>query len=332
MRFNPPPNWPVPPGWSPGPGWQPNPEWGPPPYGWQLWVPDGTAAVRPSGQVARRTANRSPVDAAAHDASPSTQPGPAPETTDHPKPKKKVWTKAVENPLWTTVGALVGIVGLVLSSIQIFQALQTPPVDLEVAAVTIDGQQSAQGEVDGDEKTFALTPIELTLQNKGGEPSLITQIDAEVIYFQQLADCTGAKPARDTLVGPYALAIPMDGAAPSEKKFSNQIRFEVKPGAADRMVLTFGPAAQPAFATTPMVMSVRLKLVHDDDSTMDVGTVSVATTVEAATAQIDGLGDAKNAGGCAKENLEHLDEQFAIQATRSRLLESLRSAYQGAAS
>jgi uncharacterized protein DUF4190 len=53
LRFNPPPNWPPPPpGFVPPPRWQPDPDWPPAPPGWQLWVPDDSAAGRPDGFAA----------------------------------------------------------------------------------------------------------------------------------------------------------------------------------------------------------------------------------------------------------------------------------------
>ena len=346
MRFNPPPNWPVEPGWAPAPDWQPPAEWGEPPSGWELWLSD--AADHPA------TGEDPPTAApAAPEASTTTDDSvpPAEPHTDEaattferhdprgrpaePKVRKGLAAKALQNPIWATLGALVGVAGLVLSSVEVYQAMRTPPVDLEIAAVTVDAQQSLQGTVAGGNATtrsIELTPIDLTLQNKGGEPSLITDIEAEVVYFRQLRDCTGAQPAPESFTAKYDLAIPMVDVEPAEKQLSHQIRFEVKPGAADRLVLTLGPQTQSAFATTPMVMSAKIRLIHDDDQTVDVGTVSLVTTVGAATAQIDSLGSSlsPSARTCAQENLAHLDEMFTIQAKRSRVLDDLRSAYQRA--
>jgi len=329
MRFNPPPNWQVEPGWVPASGWQPPPEWGEPPYGWQLWLPDEPG-----------------LNANVEGAPTEPPPGPKEETGAEPNPEisssrtarnRWAWATSLnEHPAWVTIGALVGIVGLVLSVVQIIQGMETPPADLEVAAVTIDGQQSMRGTVfGGDSKTnrsIGMTPIELTLQNKGSEPSLITRIDAEIVYFAQLQDCTGASPATETIAVNYQMPIAMNDIEPAQKDLSNEIRFEVKPESADRMVLNLGPRTQPAFETTPMVMAAKIKLVHDGDEILDVGTVSLVTTVGAAITQLDGLESSPSpyARVCAKENLGHLDDMFAIQAMRSSLLDNLRSAYQRA--
>lgn len=345
MRFNQPPNWPRPaPGWTPPPGWKPPAEWGEPPYGWQLWLPEEpVAAVPPSAPAHHAPAQQPPAQSApGQRPAPGTEPVAEQNPDDAPDKRRSRWgratKKAVENPLWTTLGAIVGIVGLVISVFQIYQATKTPPVDLEVASITIDGQQAVAAQIfpgptdaNPTDGTVELTPIDITLQNKGGDPSLITRIDAEVVFFAQLQDCTGTKPAPERAAAQYQLKIPMNGAEPSTTKFGNEVRFEVKPDAADRMVLTIGPDVQAAFVSTPMVMTVKLAFVHDDDQRKEIGAVSLVTTVAAANAQISGIQQNPAGRECAKNNVERLDNMFAIQATRSRLLEQLRSAYQAAA-
>ncbi|MFT3661155.1 MAG: toll/interleukin-1 receptor domain-containing protein [Gordonia sp. (in: high G+C Gram-positive bacteria)] len=238
-------------------------------------------------------------------------------------------------PIWAAVVAIIVVLGLTISLYKLYGD-DTVPVDLEISSINLDGRQSAGAKVlrgtSSTDGTIDLTPIDITMQNKGDEPSLITRVDAEVVFFQQLKDCTGTKPAPGNAKAGYQIAIPMRDALPANRSIENEIRFEVKPAAADRMVLTVGPDVQPAFATVPMVMSVKLTFVHDDDQRMEIGTVSLVTTVAAANAQISGNPSAPGVQACAKENLTHLDKMFAIQATRSRLLDDLRSAYQSQAS
>ena len=57
------------------------------------------------------------------------------------------------------------------------------------------------------------------MQNKGNKPSLITRIDADIVYFQQLTDCTGEASTPNALAVKYQLAIPMNGAEPAESTF-----------------------------------------------------------------------------------------------------------------
>ncbi|MFA5607978.1 MAG: hypothetical protein WDA07_12435 [Leucobacter sp.] len=326
MRFNPPPSWPVEPDWAPPTGWQPPQDWEQPPYGWQLWVPDAPQAESPN---------------------PSLPPGAGievldeddaeVETDDRSRSQERpqsLFSRATQNPIWTTLGALVGIIGLVLSSVQVYQAIRTPPVDLEIVALSLDSQQSVQGTLPGgNSQSVEVTPIDITLQNKGGEPSLITKIEAEVVYFQQLQDCTFSAPSRESITTKYDLKIPMDGVKPTTTDIAREIRFEVKAGVADRMVLTLGPQTQQAFATAPMVMTAKLTMIHDDNQVLEVRGVSLVTTVGAANAQIEAVGvddPSPQTRACAQANLEHLNTMYAIQANRSRALDSLRSAYQRA--
>lgn len=341
MRFNPPPSWPVEPGWAPPSGWRPPEDWEEPPYGWQLWVPDAPATPAAAAAPERHatvietpepsTSSESDVSVLVDDDVPEEE---APDGNGEQKRRQGLFSRAARNPIWTTLGALVGIVGLVLSSVEVYQAMRTPPVDLEVVALTLDSQQSVQGTLtDGADgvRPMEVTPIDITLQNKGGEPSLITKVEAEVVFFQQLQDCTFSAPAPERITAKYDLKVPMDGVKPDKTDIASEIRFEVKAGVADRMVLTLGPQTQPAFATTPMVMTAKLTMVHDDQ-VLEVRGVSLVTTVGAANAQIEVLGSdpSPRARACAKANLEHLDTMFAIQAIRSRVLDSLRSAYQRA--
>lgn len=342
MRFNPPPNWPVEPGWAPPTGWRPPQDWEEPPYGWQLWVPDAPASpAAAAAPECRAPATDTPEPSAScesdvavllEDDAPKEE---APAESEEQERRQGLFSRAAQNPVWTTLGALVGIVGLVLSAVEVYQALRTPPVDLEVVALALDSQQSLQGTLTGGAdgvRSVEFTPIEITLQNKGGEPSLITNIKAEVVFFQQLQDCTFTEPPPEALTAKYNLAIPIAGVEPAKTDIASEIRFEVKAGAVDRMVLSLGPQTQAAFATAPMVITAKLTMVHDDDQVLEVHGVSLVTTVGTAEAQIEALSSdpSPEARACAKANLKQLQTMFAIQAIRSRALESLRSAYQRA--
>lgn len=83
MQFNPPPGWPRPPaGWTPPPDWTPDPAWPPMPDGWELWLPEDSAA--------RSTEEAPPTPSADELAQPiridpSTEPS-APTPATSPKP------------------------------------------------------------------------------------------------------------------------------------------------------------------------------------------------------------------------------------------------------
>ncbi|WP_143545525.1 hypothetical protein [Rhodococcus sp. 114MFTsu3.1] len=177
-----------------------------------------------------------------------------------------------------------------------------------------------------DEPTdVGVTPIDVTVRNSGGEPSLISQINAEVLFAETLSDCTfgGAGPA--LVSANYSVKLPTDANTGGTRlgTTSTETRFEVKAGAVDRMVVTIGPEKQQASGSYPVVVAVRLSLVHDNNETLDAGAVSIVSTLDNAEKQVQGKLDPD----CAAKNLQVLDKLFAVQSIRSNELERLRAAY-----
>lgn len=117
-------------------------------------------------------------------------------------------------------GVSRGVVGVVISGFQIYQSTQSATADLEIAMTPIGGpeQIAAVGydqvakEIDLDIPVgeFKANPIDLTLKNNGGQPSLITKVAADVKHYEVLKDCTrsGAGPAGIT--AEYTFKIPTD--------------------------------------------------------------------------------------------------------------------------
>jgi hypothetical protein len=222
-------------------------------------------------------------------------------------------------------------VGVVISAVQIIQAQGTPPEDLEVALMSIDASQpitgtivDATGNYPDQPTDVGATPVDITLKNSGGKPSDISRIDAEVLFFEEMDDCTrgGAGPAM--VSANYSIKLPTDETGQTKiGTYSTDTRFEVKPGAVDRMVVTLGPEEQSLSSSRPKVMAVRLTLIHDGGQKLDAGTVSVATTSENVERQVAETIDSE----CAEENLQVLDTLFAVQAIRSGELERLHTGY-----
>ena len=306
MPFNPPPNWPVPPhrDWTPAPGWRPPAQWGPAPPGWDFgeWPGKDTSVFARTGE-------------------------PHPETA-------KRWGRAtnafINHPLWTTAGALLGIVGLVLSGFQIYQATQSKPEDLEVSMTSFAGPTKVQAvSYDGPTHTYGApvdataTPVDITLQNNGGEPSLITQVVATVTYADKLKDCTstGAGPLR--VSAEYTITIPDKDGLPASGTYTKDVRFEVKPETVDRMTITVGPEFESA-DNFPYVVGFDVALVHDDGSRLDAGQYALVSNLKAADANIE----RSTSAGCAAANLESIDQVYTDTSVKSDELERLRTAYQ----
>lgn len=238
--------------------------------------------------------------------------------------------------MWTSLGAVIGVIGVVISGVQIVQAMDTPPPNLEIALLSTTGAQTITGTISDATGNYpdspaevGATPVDITLKNSGGEPALISRIDTDVVFAETLRDCTlsGAGPA--LVSANYAVKLPTDVATGTLRPglTSTETRFEVKAGAVDRMELTIGPDRQPASGSYPVVLAVHLTLIHDDGQTLDAGTISTVTTSEYAEKQINGKLDAE----CAADNLAVLNALFATQSIRSTELEQLRAAYANSA-
>lgn len=240
----------------------------------------------------------------------------------------------IKHPVWTTLGAFVGVVGVVISVFQIYQASQDPPADLEVAMTAIGGPERLQAvgydragrEINTDIPADNITanPVDLTLKNNGGEPSLITQVIVDVKSFEILNDCTAAGAGPAGISAEYTIKIPTtpEGSVKYEPQ-RHDVRFEVKPGAVDRMALTVGPDIE-SFYSTPYVIAFDLRLVADGGAELDAGSYTIVGNHKAIERHItDSIST-----NCARDNLETLEPIFAYQSIKANELTRLRDAYE----
>lgn len=247
----------------------------------------------------------------------------------------RVANRFILHPLWSTLGAIIGVIGIAVSIIQLWDSSDAGyiPAELEVSILTVDSPEEIEGVViypDNSQQSINLTasPVDITLKNNGDRPSLITEANAEVLFHSQLQDCTAGvgSPRQGRLSAAYSIKLPTaENKATGElATTSTSMRFEVKPGSVDRMRLTLGPDKQ-AYATNyPLAMAVHITLVHDGSETLDVGTVAFATTGESVQTQIR---DGENPD-CAAANLEILDNLYKIQAYRAPDLDRMRKRFQ----
>lgn len=234
----------------------------------------------------------------------------------------------IEHPLWAISGAVIGVVGIVISILQLLSGSGYTPAALEVAIVTLGAPQEVDATLvrpgsNGIPTTIAASTLDITLKNNGDKPSLITQANAEVLSFEQLDSCQASDANSGIVSGRFAIELPTvsNGHQVAPEMYPTSMRFEVKPGAVDRMSLTLGPR-EVASATT--VMAVHLTLTHDDSQTLDVGTVLVAVTRKDAGA----LGGLELDRTCAARNLQVLNDLYAIQGHRAPELDRMRRQYQ----
>ena len=220
-----------------------------------------------------------------------------------------------------------------ISGVQIYQSTQSAPADLEVAMTSIGGpeQIKAIGYDRGSKKVdldipvgeFRANPIDLTLKNNGGQPSLITKVVADVKHFELLRDCTrsGAGPAG--ISAEYTFRIPTEPNGQVKLgKHDHDVRFETKPGAVDRMALTIGPDIE-TFYNTPYVLGVHFILVAEGGKELDAGSYTIVGNHKAIETNLDGVLDP----ACSQQNLETLETIYAFQSTKAPELDQLRDTF-----
>lgn len=256
---------------------------------------------------------------------------------------KRALTALAEHRVWTTVGAVAGIAGVVLFAIQLAAPSEGGGPELEVAALGLGSPEQIDGisgsSIPDDPQNpdnFDVSPVDITLKNNGGAQSVITKVTAEVLYSAYLQDCTdsGAGPAKIT--ANYAIRFPLGSKGQYgdliRGPLSTALNFVVKPGSVDRMQVTVGPDDQGGNPGLT-VLAVKISLVHDGSQVLEVGTVALGALEERIEEQINGV---RVTGGfneirdpeCAKENLIKIDEMYAVAPVRSASLDRLRQKYE----
>ncbi|MCF3940202.1 hypothetical protein [Gordonia tangerina] len=223
--------------------------------------------------------------------------------------------------------------GLAFSAVQIWQASAPKPADLEVAMSSVAGPQSVPAvsydrirKVAGESTPFSANPIDITLKNNGDRPALITAVIADVKHLETLADCTGSGAGPAGISAEYSIKIPTQPPGAALGPHQQDVRFEVKPGAVDRMSLTIGPEIE-SFYNYPYVVGVDVKLVHDGGAELDAGSYAIVTNHKAVEEHIANSSDE----ACAQKNLEVLETIYAYQSIKSSELDQLRDNYRALA-
>lgn len=263
------------------------------------------------------------------------QPPVGPSAPPPPNVLKRTFSTLRKHPVWSSLGALLGVAGVVISVIQLVVPAPGSGPGLEVAALAIgdpeqidavSGTAIPNDTYPGDPRPMDVTPVDITLKNNGNKDSVVNKAEAELLYAASLHDCTmsGAGPAQVT--ANYALTFPMSSQGYDfgdlGKTASENTEFVVRAGSVDRMQLTVGPEKQSG-NHYPTVLAFRVWLYHDGDSRLDVGTVALAASTKEVDAQING---AKSAS-CAQESLVELDKLYAVADVRSPELDRLREKY-----
>lgn len=248
---------------------------------------------------------------------------------------KKAVSVAANNPLWSSLGAIVGIVSVLATTFQIYQATRDDPADLEIAMTSIGGpldvpaigidlaSNSAAPQIPVG--IFRASPIDITLRNTGGEPTLISSVIVDVEHFERLSDCTtsGAGPAG--VSAEYTVRLPEAsvGTGPALGEVNHDVRFEVKAGSVDRMQLTVGPEVE-GLGNYPYVLGLKVSLIESGGKRLDAGKYLLAGNHRGIDANLNG----SPAAECAVDNLEKIEPLMSYQSTKSTELLRLRDTFQ----
>ncbi|WP_125939837.1 hypothetical protein [Mycolicibacterium grossiae] len=273
------------------------------------------------------------------------------------KAVKRSWRFILEHPVWVVAGALAAICAIFIPFLAVpssplsmetcnaqgenirvdcsrNEMVESTPASLEVGAfdvgepTEIDASLRNAADPSDPPREIRLptTPADVTLKNNGTMTSLITQIEAEVLFSSELADCASAGAGPAMVSAFYSVKIPgrseTDGSLVPGLHMS-ETRFEVKPNSVDRMAISIGPEDQSYSSVRPVVIVARLALIHDQGNRLELGTVAVVTSDDAEF-QMQSARDEQ----CAADNLDVLEDVYAIQAVRSAELDRLRAKYE----
>jgi hypothetical protein len=132
--------------------------------------------------------------------------------------------------------------------------------------------------------------VDITLQNKGGQPALIVGIEATVKRAEYLGSCWGAGDI--PVAGVYDLIVPIESTYPL--RVSKSVRFSVAPKSVDRLAISIGPNLDDT--SVGFVVDAEFRLVLADGQRLDVGSYALLSKVY--TPYITNSGDTEWIPGC----------------------------------
>ncbi|WP_152989988.1 hypothetical protein [Frankia sp. ACN1ag] len=235
---------------------------------------------------------------------------------------------------WTVVGGICAVLALVLTLITILphgedvvrtQAVPAP-ADLRVVGFSLADPTSVDADVlsGGDPTPAAGTSIksstiDLTLENMGDFPALITSATLTFHYQQRVADCRQSG-GPVTISGSYSIKVP---SQVQKVPFSvaRPMNFEVKPKALDRMTITLGP--QELGETEHWLYDFDLVLRTRDGQSIPAGRASVMSP-PGEPANVSEVNVGTPGGAYEQECLKRVQTQLAhLGGTRAAELNTL---------
>lgn len=250
---------------------------------------------------------------------------------------------AIKNPVWATVGTVVGVLAIGVSGFAYLQANSSSEGRLRIAAVTLDEpvdvaaiELSANGQPEGNRPLgdVAVAPIDVTFKNDGGSVASINQVSATVVKSEHILSCLQQGAGGVGVAAEYALKIPRGQLFEEgvREQTSTGIDFKVDPGETGRFVVTVGPEDQAANAA--VIMAVRLTFTLSDGGTLETDPVVIGTTqnfIDELVAEVAGADPGnENVGRFCPRELEKIDNVVSVGSQHAKSVDELREAYQRA--
>ncbi|MFF2026903.1 hypothetical protein [Rhodococcus koreensis] len=231
---------------------------------------------------------------------------------------------------WIIVGTFLTILAIAASTALLWPKPARPA--LEVAALRVADPSKIDADLynavsDAKEpfenESIDATAADITLKNNGTAPALITGAEVDVLYAEQMKDCTQGGGGPVVVSAGYSVKLPTP-VPPRPFTVDREMRYEVKGGSTDRMTLSVGPDRQSFSSRLPYLIVAHISLEHDKSTErLDVGNIAIAVRAGQGYDQADGALDRE----CVEENFKLVEKLFEIQAVRSDEVNYVRDKY-----
>ncbi|MFT3663307.1 MAG: hypothetical protein QM809_18660 [Gordonia sp. (in: high G+C Gram-positive bacteria)] len=240
--------------------------------------------------------------------------------------------------VWTALGALVAVVGVVLAIVGL--DLGEHGADGSIAAVSFGSPQAINEEYYATYPSphtpgsGTATAVDITLKNTGDSPLRIVRIEAKVLD-ETMINCS-RQGGGSVVSAFYSIVIPYHFGKLTSDSTSAPVNFTVKPDSVDRMVITVGP--KETINGHAIVLGLQLRLIPESGDPIEVEPFavsqpeSVSRAIKLVTSGFLQRGDTDNyLGQCATEQVSALDRIFQVTKVQADDVKALRTTYAGVA-
>ena len=192
------------------------------------------------------------------------------------------------------------------------------PVDVSVASES----EAASGQ--SDSSTVDSAAVELTVQNTGGQPALITEVEVKVNHLWRLPGCEGGPLVStanyDVRLSPdaYERATPFSVRAPRQD-------FKVPPNDIQRFTVSIGPETTGESPWAP-ISAVEIILHERTSGAISAGSVVLmsAWATDSVPSYLAGGGAAQQHAECVQDHVNSLFQAASYEGKKSPAIDELK--------